>query len=64
LIDSEEEKAPLLEAKSRIESRMQEILEMDHVKHIHDRLVPILSFIKSDPLQPLGQDKFKKIEKN
>lgn len=64
IAEEEEQKTPLIEAKSRIESRLSEILEMNDIEHIHDRLVPILSFIKSDPLQPLGQDKFRKIEKD
>jgi hypothetical protein len=63
-VDDEETKEQLVQAKDRIESRLAEILDMDNIRHIHDRLVPILSFISSDPLQPLGQDKFKKLEKN
>lgn len=37
-------------------SRLKEIASMDDIVHIHDRLVPILAFIKDNPLEPLGQD--------
>lgn len=47
-----------------IENRLKEVSLMDDATHMHDRLNPLQSFIKSDPLQPLGQDKFKKIEKS
>ena len=61
-LESEEEKAVLIEAKNRIEVRLDEVISVDNAENVHDGLVPILSFIKSDPLQPLGQDKFKKLE--
>lgn len=49
---------------SSIENRLKEVSLMDDATHMHDRLNPLQSFIKSDPLQPLGQDKFKKLEKS
>jgi hypothetical protein len=45
-------------------TRLDEIGPMDDIEHIHDRLVPLLTFIESDPNQPLGQDKFSKLEKS
>lgn len=47
-----------------LRERLAEVAEMDEAKHMHDRLTPLLSFIKSDPVQPLGQDKFSKLEKS
>lgn len=44
--------------------RFREVCSMDNVTHMHDRLVPICGFIKADPLQPLGQDKYSKLEKS
>lgn len=45
-----------------IRTRLAEVSLMDDATHMHDRLSPLLSFIKSDPVQPLGQDKYKKFE--
>lgn len=61
---SEEELVRLKDAKDRINARLMEVVSLNNAEAIHDRLIPILSFIKSDPLQPLGQDKFKKLENN
>lgn len=47
-----------------IESRLKEVSQMYDAVHMHDRLVKLAGFIKSDPLQPLGQDKFSKLEKD
>jgi hypothetical protein len=47
-----------------LKKRLEEVSEMDEAKHMHDRLVPLLSFIKSDPVQPLGQDKYRKFEES
>jgi hypothetical protein len=44
--------------------RLEEVSVMDDIEHLHDRLVPLCSFIKNDPSQPLGQDRFKKLEFN
>jgi len=44
--------------------RFQEVCTMDNATHMHDRLVPLGAFIQGDPLQPLGQDKFHKLEKS
>lgn len=44
--------------------RFNEILAMDDVTHVHDRLVTLLAFVKNDGTQPLGQDKFKRLEKD
>jgi lipopolysaccharide export LptBFGC system permease protein LptF len=63
LLDDEDTKNQLIETKKRVEIRLEEILDMDNISHIHDRLTPILSFLSSDPIRPLGQDKFKALEK-
>jgi hypothetical protein len=47
-----------------VSSRLEEVASMDDIIHMHDRLVPLLSFIKTDIGQPLGQDKFIKLEKS
>ena len=47
-----------------VSSRLEEVSSMDDIVHMHDRLVPLLSFIKTDIGQPLGQDKFIKLEKS
>lgn len=54
----------LINSITSVESRLAEVAVMDDAVHMHDRLVPLQSFMKSDPLQPLGQDKFKTLEKS
>lgn len=57
----------ITEISNSIESvmkRLAEVAAMDNVVHMHDRIVPLLAFIKSDPVQPLNQDKFSALEKN
>ena len=43
--------------------RLSEVTAMDHVDHMHDRLIPLMKFIQEDPTQPIGQDKFIGLEK-
>jgi hypothetical protein len=45
-----------------IYQRLVEVSGIDDAEKMHDRLVPLLEFIKTDPAQPLGQDKFSKLE--
>ena len=47
-----------------IAERLDEVSKMDHIEHMHDRLVPLSKFLKEDPLQPLGQDKYSKVERS
>lgn len=44
--------------------RLSEVVVMDDVEHMHDRLVPLCGFIKNDPVQPLGQDKYRGLERS
>lgn len=66
LIDdlSEYMREELKKSQESIKERLIEVSNMDHCVHIHDRLVPLANFIKKDPLQPLGLDKFAKLEKS
>lgn len=67
LISESEDETQISELKKSIDGvtkRIQEVAAMDDIEHMHDRLVPLLSFLKSDPVQLLGQDKFKKLERS
>jgi hypothetical protein len=54
----------LTESTISIKSRLEEVSAMDDIVHMHDRLVPLVSFIKADPMQPLNQDRFLRLEKD
>jgi uncharacterized protein (UPF0305 family) len=62
--DNAETIGELQESIDNVRSRLIEVSGMDDIEHMHDRLVPLLSFIKTDPLQPLGQHKFSKLEES
>lgn len=47
-----------------VTNRLHEIAAMDDIVDLHDRIGPLSTFLKSDPIQPLGQDKFNKLEKD
>jgi len=54
----------LKQFKDGVLARFNEVKSMDHAVHMHDRLVTLLAFVKADGLQPLGMDKFRKLEKD
>ena len=60
----QEEITQLEETIQSVLVRLDEVVVMDDVEHMHDRLVPLLGFIKNDATQPLGLDKFRGLEKS
>ena len=52
----------LKESIDTLNNRLKEVVAMDDVTHMHDRLVPLMSFIREDPLQPVGQHKYQPLE--
>ena len=54
----------LNESINGLTSYLTEVAKMDEAKHMHDRLAKMASFITSDPIQPLGTDKYGKFEKS
>lgn len=61
---SPEEKLGLDKSIANIESHLVNVSLIDDAEMMHDKLVTLASFIKGDPLQPLGQDKYTKLEKS
>jgi hypothetical protein len=59
---SEQEKTDINNTINNMNYRLKDICLLSDVKPMHDQLVPLLGFIKSDPTQPLGQDKYRKLE--
>lgn len=49
---------------SGIDERLAEVAAMDDLDHMHDRLMVLAKFLKEDALQPLGQDKYSRLEKD
>lgn len=62
--DEDQQIITLNESISGLKSYLTEVAKMDEAKHMHDRLVKMSSFITSDPIQPLGTDKYGKFEKS
>ena len=54
----------LQRAVDSVKESLIEVTSIDDITLMHDRLVPLSNFIKRDPLQPLGQAKYKKLEKD
>jgi hypothetical protein len=53
----------LKESIHTLQERFNEVISMDNLTHMHDRLIPLAKFIKEDPTQPIGLNKFANLNK-
>lgn len=58
---TEDEKIEAMNLRDSIIQRLDEVASMDTVKHMHDRLVSLSSFLTTDGNVPTGQAKYKNI---
>lgn len=61
--ENEDQIITLRDSLNTLEQRFDEILAMDEINHIHDRLIPLQRFLREDPLQPIKTSQFSALNK-